>query len=165
MFSNYRSHIWLELSGMLGSQRERWMRSAHRSLGSLGNRAHRSNKEIKATMSRVISRISLGFVWAPCAVGRRRGAEQGHLPGCPGASHSLPGAGWHCLLWDWCVCEITLHPFHAVAAGAGVPGKVHKDFSIALGFVVLLFLVFWVFFFHFVLLFKNKQMPCAWRRG
>lgn len=63
------------------------MSNAHISLGSLGNRAHRSNKrnhEIKATMSRVISNISPGFVQAPCAVRERSGAEQGHLPGLHG---------------------------------------------------------------------------------
>lgn len=99
MLSNYRSHIWLKLSKMLRSQRERWMSNAHRSLGSLGNRAHRSSKrshEIRAAMWSVISSISLGFVQAPCAVREYSGAGQGHLPGCPGLCRSipLPSRGW-----------------------------------------------------------------------
>lgn len=119
VFSSYRSHIRLKLSKMLRSQRERWMSSAHRSLGSLGNRAHRSNKrnqEIKTTMSRVISSISPGFVQALCDVGKGSGAQQGHLPGCPGVCRSIPvpsTGGWHCLLWGWCVYEATLHHFHS----------------------------------------------------
>lgn len=59
-----------------------------------------------------------------CA-GTRSTAVQSKITclGCAGASHCLPGDGWHCLVWGGCVCEIILHHFHALAVpghGAGL---------------------------------------------
>lgn len=70
------------------------MSNAHRSFGSLGNRAHRRDQEIKTTMSRVISNISLGFVQAPGAQRCRARSPAWGVQEHPTACQGMGGIAW-----------------------------------------------------------------------